>query len=794
MMHPNLFVRLGRWTLAYPKTAMTIILLEFLLVLAQLPRLEIDTSIERFLHDDSQAIVDYDMFRQEFGRDEFFVVAVIGEPVMSLDYLATLREFHEALEMTVSRLQSVESLVNVRSIYADGDDLIAEELLEVMPANQQQLDTLVQRIRGKTIYYGRLINEMEDSTALLVKLVPYMAVTKPDGSRTFENLADAEMYQAYREIMALAEEYQPLFGDNAEIHVGGTPASGSYMSVVIQQDFAVFTSVALLMIVTVLSLLFKRASGVIMPVVVMSVGIVSTIALMPVLGYPMQITTSIIPSFLLAVCVGHSVHLLNGFYHHYDLGHSKKSSILYALNHVGMPVMFTSLTTAAGLATFSFSEILPIASLGLFAALGSLLAFVVTVIALPVLLQLTPIKRKEYKGRDQVKQGGLPYRFTMACVHASTCFPKSIVSVAVLIMAAAVYLVPNIQFSQDSLEWFDDEVPVKQAIKTIEARITGSMPVEIVIDTGVDQGVVDPVFLQQLDSWLSTLEGSDINGIPIMSVNSIGNLIKETNQAFHGNDPEAYVIPNNRELIAQELLLIEMDKADDLYEYTDRQFRKTRLTLIVPWEDAVLFADFLEELERGYYQQLGDAYPIHITGVIPIFSTMFSAMIKSAAQSYMIASIVIALMMITFLRSVTDGLISMIPNLLPIMMVLSYMVLIGLPLDIFTVLVGSVALGLCVDDTVHFMHGFKTRYAKHGDTFQAIEETLLTTGKALMITTVVLVFGFMTYTLSGLENMHNFGTLTASAIVLALLADFLVAPALMVLRYGRGWGVEKQTG
>ena len=784
MLHPNIFVRLGRLMLAWPKTAMALILLELLLLMSQLPRLEIDTSVERFLKDNSQAIVDYDAFRKEFGRDEFFIIAITGEPVFSLDYLKTLKAFHQDLENGVSYLQSVESLVNVRSIYGDGDNLIAEDLLEEMPQSESDLETLKERIRGKSIYYGRLINDKEDTMAIMVKLVPFVPYTKKDGSQGFHNLADAEMYKAYNEILTLADKYKGKFGD-AELHVGGTPASGSYMSVVIQQDFTVFTSVALTMIVIVLWLLFRRITGVILPIVVMGVGIVTTISLMPILGYPMQITTSILPSFLLAVCVGHSVHLLNGFFHHYDLGHSKKAAILYSLNHAGMAVMFTSLTTAAGLITFAFSEILPISSLGLFAAIGSVLAFVITLLLLPVLLQLFPVKRRAYKSDDRVKEGSLLYRFTMGCVHLSTQHPKPIVAMAVVLMTVTAFTVPNIQFSQDSLEWFDDDVPVKKAIKTIEATITGSMPVEIVIDTGQSQGVVDPEFLKSMDQWLQSLEGEELNGIPIMSINSITNLIRETHQAFNGNKPEAYIIPDNRELIAQELLLIEMDKADDLYEYTDRDFQKTRITMIVPWADAIHFDKFLDQLNEGYQQHMGEEYPMHVTGVIPIFSKMFSAMIISAAQSYLIAAIAITFMMIIFLRNIIDGILSMIPNLLPIMLVLSYMVVIGLPLDVFTVLVGSVALGLCVDDTVHFMHGFKSFYAKHGDSARAIEETLLSTGKALMITTIVLFFGFMTYVLSGLENMDNFGLLTASCIVLAFLADFLIAPALMTLRYGK---------
>lgn len=783
-MKENFFVRLGRLVLAYPKTSLLLILLEFGLLLSQLPRLQVDTSAESFLHKNAKAIVDYDKFRAEFGRDEFFIVAISGQDVFTLDFLAALRDFHEALEQQVSMLQSVESLVNVRSIYGDGDELIAEDLLENFPQNEQELAVIKQRVRSKPVYYDRLINDDEDTVTLLVKQVPYIQETDKNGHSHLVNLGDEEILQGYLEIEAVVEQFRSRFGKNTEIVIGGTTAMGSNMSIIIQHDFGVFTAVAIVMIIIVLSLLFKRVSGVVIPLLVMAVGVTSCIALMPILGYPLQITTSILPSFLLAVCIGDSVHMLTIFYRSFDGGASKKESLLYALQHTGTAVLFTSMTTAAGLLTFAISEIQPVASLGLFAAIGSVLAFIITIIMIPVLLWLSPVKSKGFVADDSMKVGSLLYKFTRFCLHLSTEHPRKVVAVGITLLVVSASLVPGIRFSQDSLTWFPDETPVKQAVRLIERKITGSMPVEIVIDTGKEQGVLEPEFLHKLDAWLTGLEGRSFNDIPIISINSINSLIKETHQAFSGNHKEAYVVPDDKETVAQELLLVEMDQADDLYEFTDHKFRQTRLTLIVPWGDAIKFDKFQQLLREDYAQHLGSEYPMHITGVIPIFAKLFAAMIQSAAESYLIAAVVITLMMIILMRGVVDGLLSMLPNLLPIVMVLAFMVLIDLPLDVFTVLIGSIALGLAVDDTVHFMHGFQAAFKRDGDAKKAIEETLISTGKAMMITTVVLFFGFMTFTLSDLRNMDNFGTLTAICIVIALIADFIFAPALMMLRYG----------
>lgn len=782
MLKNNIFVALGRVLLRFPKVSLLIILCSFFILASQLANLRVDTSAESFLREDAKPIVNYDKFRELFGRDEFFIIAITGVDVFSLDALQNLKNFHQTIDQTVPYLQSVESLVNVRSIYGEEDDLIAEELLETFPETQAQLAQIKQRVQNKPVYYGRLLNEQEDTLTILVKLQPFIGQEQADGSMKYHNLSDAEILRGYNELLAIAKDFEPHFGKDARIVVGGTPAIGSYMSTVLQRDFGVFTGVAIFMAIVVLLLLFKRAPGVFIPLAVMSIGVTSCIALMPVLDFPAQVTTSILPSFLLAVCVGASVHLLSIFFQHYDCGETKEEAILFALKHTATAILFTSLTTAAGLLSFSFSEILPVASLGLFAAIGSLLAFFSTVITVPILLYLTPIKRKAVVEETKSKSGAL-YQFTKGCLYLSETHPKKIVAVALLLMVASALIIPNIRFAQDSLSWFPNETPAKQAVQLIEEKITGTMAVELVIDTGEDQGVLDPEFLQTLDQWLEEVERKKFNDIPIRSVNALTTLIKETHQAFNGNEDKNYIIPDNQELIAQELLLIEMDQADDLYEFVEPNYRKTRLTLIVDWGDAIIFADFQDELRASFKQTFEGKYPLEITGVVPIFSKMFSAMISSAAQSYLIAALVISVMMVLLLKSVSDGILSMIPNLLPIMLVLSFMTIVDVPLDIFTVLIGSIALGLCVDDTVHFMHGFKAHLAKGDNAYQAVENTLFSTGKALVITTIVLFFAFLTYTLSGLKNMDTFGMLTAACIVLALLADFLVAPALMVLKY-----------
>jgi len=193
------------------------------------------------------------------------------------------------------------------------------------------------------------------------------------------------------------------------------------------------------------------------------------------------------------------------------------------------------------------------------------------------------------------------------------------------------------------------------------------------------------------------------------------------------------------------------------------------------------------EYIKSQYRAVFPNEEITATGMIPILVHTFSQAIRSSVESYIIAFILIAIAMMFIMGSMRLGLIAMIPNLTPIIIGLSLMYIYDIPLDMFTLLIGSIAIGLAVDDTIHFLHNFRRYYLQSGDATAAVENTFFTTGKAMVITTIVLSLGFFSYMFGTMHSVQNFGFLTGSVIILALLADLFLAPALMVLIAKKGW-------
>ena len=262
---------------------------------------------------------------------------------------------------------------------------------------------------------------------------------------------------------------------------------------------------------------------------------------------------------------------------------------------------------------------------------------------------------------------------------------------------------------------------------------------------------------------------------------SIRDIVEETHQALNENRPEMRRVPNSRDAVAQELLLFEQSGSDDTEELVDSEYRMTRVNLRVPFVDALLFPEFLEDVRAIIAARLDGRATFELTGLMTLLADIFDAVIVSMGRSYAFAVCVITPLMMLLLGSLRRGLVSMVPNLLPMVAVLAVMGWGDIAIDTTTMMVGAMVIGIVVDDTIHFMHKFHRYFEQTGDLDVAVAETLRTTGSALLFTTMVLMAGFAVCGLSEMTNIRVFGLLSSFAAGVALIADILIAPALLAV-------------
>ncbi len=312
-------------------------------------------------------------------------------------------------------------------------------------------------------------------------------------------------------------------------------------------------------------------------------------------------------------------------------------------------------------------------------------------------------------------------------------------------------------------------------------ELGGALTIEVLFESDQENGLHSPALLAKMEALHKSNESLSLNGLSIGKSLSIVDLLKETNQALHENQSDYRRIPDDRQLIAQELLLFENSGADDIADFSDSLFSTGRMTLRAPWSDSLLLAPLVYKIEQEYSELIGADAKATVTGLSAVLSRTFEAVVTSLASSYVAAFVIITPLMMMVLASVRLGALSMFPNLLPIVVSLAFMGIVGIPLDTFTMLIGSIALGLVVDDTIHFMHGFNRYYAVSRDSAKAVRSTLATSGQAMLVTTIVLCSGFLVFTAGYMDSTFNLGFLTATALALGFLGDALLAPALVVL-------------
>jgi len=343
----------------------------------------------------------------------------------------------------------------------------------------------------------------------------------------------------------------------------------------------------------------------------------------------------------------------------------------------------------------------------------------------------------------------------------------------------------RLRFSQNGLKWFKEHNAVRTATETVDRELGGTLTIEVVLDTGTTDGVTGADFLRRLEDAVAWAGGIERGEVYVSKATSLDTVIKEINRALHGNDEASYRVPEDDRLIAQELLLFEGTGSDDLEELVDRDFQKLRCTLSVPFRDAFRYVGLVDEI-REYFESSFPEARVTMTGSNVLFVKMFNNVITTMAKSYVISLSLITMLMIILLGRLSIGLLSMVPNLLPLAAILGLMGWKEIPLDISTVLIGSIAIGLVVDDTIHFMHNFRRDFEQLGEVEAGVARTLDTTGRAILITSVVLAGGFYACLVSELRSSVIYGALMGTTVLFALVADYFVTPALMKTVYGRG--------
>ncbi|MEJ2373117.1 MAG: MMPL family transporter, partial [Sulfurimonas sp.] len=406
-MHHKLEQILGKFGDFIGKHPFIVILFSLLVIafpISNVSKITMDTSTEGFLHEEDPMLIKYEKFKEQFGRDERIVIAIENNHIFSIPFLTKLKKLHKELEENVPYLDEVTSLVNVRNTRGEKDQLIVEDLLENFPQSQADADNIKKIAIDNTFYKDLFLSRDGKITTIMIETKAFVSDKQESVDEMFSDfdapvdmqedrkpLSDEQNAEIVKKVKEIVDKYN---SQDFKIYYAGSASVMDALKSMMKEDMQKFTRVTIGIILVFLFIIFRRVSATIYPLVVIVLALLTTVGSMAYFGVAFKLPTQIVPSLLIAVSVGATVHVLSIFFDKFNESKDKKSAVSFTLEHSGLAIAMTGITTAIGIASFAGSEVAPIADMGKFASLGVLISLFLTLTLLPALLMITPMKPK----------------------------------------------------------------------------------------------------------------------------------------------------------------------------------------------------------------------------------------------------------------------------------------------------------------------------------------------------------------------------------------------------------------
>lgn len=667
----------------------------------------------------------------------------------------------------------VDSIANYQHTEAFEDDLLVEDLLyEDYELTPQRIAKVKSIALSEPVLKSALISEKGDVTVVNI------TVQLPEIDKT------AEVQEVMSHISAMLERYQEKY-PNVEFHKAGIIAMNYAFMTAAQEDSSTLVPTMLLVILVFLTIMLRSFLSVVATLIVIIGSVMATMGLSGWAGMFLSTATVNVPTLVMTLAVADCVHVITTMRHSMQNGFSKAHSIERSISLNFMPILITSVTTAIGFLMMNMSDSPVLRDFGNLSALGVMIACFLSVTLLPALLKLLPINVKQTPSNG--KSDFMDKLGDFVVTHRKALLPAS-----VLVIAVSASLIPLNRVNDESVKYFDNRSDFRQAADFMEARISGMTNISIAIKTNESQGIADPVFLNAIGGftdWLRVQPETD-------HVATLADVYKRLNKNMHGDDESYYALPQNRELAAQYLLLYEMSLPYGLDLNNQINVDKSSIKMVLTVDN--LGSVELVDLENRIYAWFADnapQYEVVASSPSLMFAHIGETNMTSMLSTLPITLVLISALLIFALRSLKLGLISLVPNIAPAVIGFGLWALISGEINLGLSVVVTLTLGIVVDDAVHFLSKYQ-RARKEGQTAeQAVRYAFHTVGRALWITTVVLVAGFSVLAMSSFRLNADMGQLSAIVIFIALVVDFLFLPTLLMLfdkaAYSQNTGTKK---
>ncbi len=726
-----------------------------------------DNSTERYFVAGDPTLVEYDRLNELFGDNEYLIVgfeaSAESEDIFQPETLDAIIKISDFLDYhpTITQLRS---LTNYEYIHADGDDLRTDFLTDDFSAlaeSPEEIESVKAILRSEKLALGTLITEDFRHLRIAAR-VEYREETSE------------HKIQLVQDLFKFVEDNN-FDSDQYILHLSGYPLVNERYETVSASDTAVLIPIMIVLMIAILFISFRSLVATLFPWLAIVGGLLIVLELQYYLKIPHStIDSAALAPTLIIIGIGITVHVLIEFFNFRSAGRDSLESARLTIEHIWLPAFFTAITTSAGFYALSITKIMPVKEFALLGAIGPLVLFLFSLTVLPAMLSYLGNVSNKTK---QVLDIGILTRMTKSVPNFTLRNRNRILILSAVATVFSIIYLPKIQVDTNYVTLFKEASQTRQDIVYFDETFRGMMTLDIILDSGQVDGAKSPEFLakaETIQAWLSEHPA-------LGRINSLGDYLKEINQALNNDDPAYYRLPDSSNMAAQFLFLYESAGAnEDLSDIKDFDNQSIRLVVPVINMKASDMQAELDAINSYLDREFAELDPV-VTGTMALYTVQDVYVSEGMVQSFLIALAVITLFFIVLFRSFKYGLLSIIPSVLPILLAGAFAGYMGIYLDQSAVIVFAMTMGIAVDDSIHVMSRYLLAKKLGASTHDAISRSMRESGRAVVFSSIVLVSGFSVLCFGSFTTVIYVGMFGAIIMSLALLGDLLVLPAILYL-------------
>lgn len=788
-------------------------------------RVKFETSIEGWFDKDDATIVAFDWFHHEFGSDDhlYLVYKPVDGNVFSEKSLKTLQQLQQDLQGRVSRLQKgdpsalqhivkITSLINAPILTAEDGALVSRKLVGAGVPGPQDIDKIRQIAESQKSFpllyfskdykYGGMVIETNFGAIPVVSTangkaaaaVAKDALEITDLDLKLEEPAVASGAQErpkfkpteMTDYIALMNEVKivlnkPEYAAHFEFHPVGSTATAEY-NLQMVNEMGMLNAAALIIIMVLLALLFRSLSAVVWPVVIVILCSIWTIGITAWIGWPISAFVMVTIMLTLAIGVADTVHVMSTYLTLRNEGHDHQSALRRGFRNVVVACLLTTLTNIVAVIALSITPIIPIQVFAFMCVLGVGLPFIFSVYLFPLMLDLWAPKPSANTGEGFSPLLGRTLKKVLPVVEKR---PVTFIALFMALFVACIYGSFQTKVDTDPVRSFPETAKIRQSVDIVDKNMMGAQSMEIYLDLGKENAFHDPFVLNAIDKLQQTIEGNHKE--LVVRTTSLVDTIKYSYKTLNDNREDKYVVPDTQSAVSQTLFLFNQSNPTDRMKLVSDNYDKSHISVRLYSRGSYEYTKTWDAIRADIDKSVAEIrkqYPdakVSITGILPLLMQGSDYLTNNQLQSFAAAVALVSAVLLVLFGSTKAGAIALIPNLIPALLAYGVLGLLDRSLDITTMMIAPIIIGIAVDDTVHFITHYRDEVVVHGDIRKALEMTITKTGQSIVFTSIVLGLGFGVMGFASNAGVANLGIFGSLAIIVGLLNDLFLLPALILV-------------